>query len=472
MNAVDLFKRHVPWLLIAFAVGYTAYFWSNPHGFKLNYGPDSLGYLQFEPYRTAGYPVFLDLVIAAFGTVAAVPKAQVVLSAAALAFLGWCIHRAFRASLLALIPICVPFIRGELAQYQAMIMTESLFVSLLCAMAGTLILLIARPTYRLAAASALACGLAIAVRPAGLSLLPIWPIVLWFIWRRCAGRRRMVAAVVAPIALCFATESLLWRTEHGLGLRPSLAGRHLYQKALIMAPDPIIPDDALGSFAVEDRALFAPARVLIANAPDFQTLILLLKNFERAADSMVARRCITWNEKKYVFRAANYQIVRRVGWASVMASPLAWATNALAHYWGYWTAYSSYDLDFIHRFYAYIKPLDEYPHLKSVDLPKKRVGPNRRWLMAALLLASLLALGLASWQRLRGDSRMPDGRLVVACLCGLMIHGHLLAISLFGFVHMRYAFSMWPLMVLCCVLLLDWIPKSRVWKTRVTRGVD
>lgn len=456
-----------PWLLLAMAVGYTVYFWSNPHGYPL-YAGDARSYLRFDPDRTAGYPVFLAAVIAVFGAVEAVPRAQVILSAAALAFLGWCMRRAFRAPVLALIPICVPVFVEKFGRYHAAIGTESLFVSLLCVMLGALILLVTRPSWRAASASALACGLMIAVRPAGLSVLSIWPFALWFVWAggRCAGRRaRMAAAVAAPIALCLVIESLTWRAEHGSALRPSRVDVHLYAKAFLLGPEPAAPDAPAG-FVAEHRDLLAPLRALIADAPDLRTRIFLLIVFEfgaqRAADRQVFHRTETHGRKRV--RAAPYRIVRQVGRASAAASPLAWAGNALAHYLGYWIVHAYHDLDFVRRFHAYIEPLADHPYFGTPELmPHPERRERRRVMvgaMAAALAASLLAPGLAVWRRLRDGPRPPDGRLVVAGVCGLLVHGHLLGVSLFGVAFMRYAVAVWPAMLVCGLLLLRYSLES------------
>ena len=96
-------------------------------------------------------------------------------------------------------------------------------------------------------------------------------------------------------------------------------------------------------------------------------------------------------------------------------------------------------------------------------MPTPRAEDNFRWVMACLLLASLASTGLVLWQiwrRMRRGSPPPDDRLVVACLCGLLVHGHFLAAGLFSIAIMRYAFTMWPAILLCCVLLFDWTLQS------------
>lgn len=468
-------EKRLPWLLFALAAGYVVRFWSNPHGFPLVRG-DSRSYLRFDPDRTAGYPVFVDAIVAVFGAPEAVPKAQIVLSAAALAFLGWCLHRAFGASAVAPLPLCVPLVRSEFAQFQAAIHTESLFVSLLCVMLGGIVLLAARPTWPRAAVSALACGLAVTVRPAGASLLPIWPIVLWFVWARCRGRRaRLAAAVAVPVVACLAVESLIWRAEHGAGLRPNRADLHLYGKAFLIGSAPAAPAGAAPGFVAEARELAAPMRGLIAAAPDFRTRVFLrvIAEFKtyRAADLRIFYRTAD-GEKR--FHADAYRTVREIGRAAVAADPVAWAGSALAHYRGYWTAYTCYEPDFLRRFHAHIEPSKDHPYFSTPEaMPTAYARHDRRLILAGTGLASLLAPVLVLGQlllRRRAGAPPPDGRLVVAGLCGLLVHGHFLATGLFGHVDMRFAFTVWPAMFLCCVLLFDWALRSGL-RVRTPRAV-
>ena len=478
----SIVQKRFPWLLLALTVGHVVHSWSNPHGFPLQFG-HSGAYLRFDPDRSAGYPVFVEAIVAVFGSAEAVPKAQLVLSAAALAFLGWCMHRAFRTPVVALLPICVPIVRSEPAQFQAAIGTESLFTSLLCVMLGALVLLVERPAWQWAAVSALACGLAVAVRPAGVSLLPIWPIALWFLRERCKGQRvRMAAAVAVPIVLCLLGESLIWRAEHGSGIRPNRADPHLYGKAIVMGPAATAPAAAPPDFVAEDRELAAPMRDLIAAAPDFQTRLFLLVNAEyqaaRAADQRIFYRTERRAPKR--FHADVYRIARDVGWESAAADPVSWASNALAHYWGYWTVYDYYEPDFFRRFRAYIESSMDHPYFGVDDfhLPTTPYARHDfRWMMACIFLSSMLASGLVVRQlrlRLRDGAPAPDGRLVVAFLCGLLVHGYFLATGLFSVSVMRYAFTVWPAMFLCSALLFDWILQSCrcAWMTRTREGAE
>lgn len=480
--AAALLKRRARWarfggplLWLALAAGYAAFSWSNPVGTT----PDSLGYLRFFPERSAGYPLFLDAVIAVFGTVDAVPKVQLVLAAAAFAFLGWSVHRAFGGAILAVLLVLLLFDHNALAGLHALVMTESLFAALLCVMAGSLALLARRPRWQLAAVSALACGLAITVRPAAISLLPLWPVALGLLWGKCAGQRlRLIAAVVVPLLLCFLAENAAWMLRHdaGPGDRPSLANRHVFAKALVLGPEPVVDDAALAGVVERGRDALAPARELVAGAPGQQARTLLLRNVEVAAQYPTYSR-VLGGEMGRIARergVTENDLRGSVGWSAMLDAPGHWLGNALTHYWGLWSAYWLWSADALARYEAYTAGLDDSPLFREARVFEPLAEAERpdwlpatnttRWRQGAALLASALAIALAAWYRLRG-SREPDGRLAVAALAGLAVHGHFLLIGLIGVATPRYAHAMWPLMALCIVLVAAWaLERARGWR--------
>ena len=121
-------KTAFPCLLVLLAVGYIAYHWPNP----VELYPDSGGYLNFSEHRTAGYPVFIMLVSGLSGTVDAVPRAQLFIAAWSFAFLGWSFQRAFQSNFFALVPVLLLMIYPQIADVHSYILTESLFIALLC----------------------------------------------------------------------------------------------------------------------------------------------------------------------------------------------------------------------------------------------------------------------------------------------------------------------------------------------------
>lgn len=463
----SLADRWLPWALGLLAAAYVAVLWTNPLG-EPTYTFDSESYVEFHTTRTAGYPLFLDLSEAVFGTVDAAPGLQLVLGAAAFAFLAWSIHRAFGSSLLATLVALSLFGNPELARYHATILTESLFVSLLCVMMGAIALLIVRLTPTMAAVSALACGMAVAIRPAGLSLLPIWPILLWFLWERSRGqRRRLAAAVLAPLALCALAESAAWRAHHpNLTSRPSLVNLHLFAKALMMESVPAAENDELDRLLLVAREKVAPAREFIARAPDWQTWLLLLSRYEWVGQYRLFREEVdTLAEQRGTIR---HDLMGEIGWRAVAAAPSAWAKNALAHYVGLWTVYELITPATSERYAAYVRP-DRVPFFETGVIrpfhPAHAAGWPSRVVMAGGFLVTVLSVGIAVVRRWNGRGAGLDGRLLLAAVCGLLVHGHYLLVALVSTAVVRYSLAVWPLLALCGLLLADY--GVRTWGPRV-----
>ena len=431
--------------------------------------PDTVTYIHFWQTRTSGYPLFLRLTNTAFGVVEGAFQVQLALSAAAYAFLGWSVYKVFHAPILALVLVYFLVFHPDLAQYQSYILTESLFITLLCVMMGTLMMLLVKPTWWLAAVSALACGLAIMLRPVAVSLLLIWPIVLWFIWRRCDGRCiRVVAAIVVPIALCLLADNAIWRTQHGPGTRNDLVNIHVFAKAMMIEPEPIGLDGELARFVSRAREMMAPARELIEGAPDQRTRAYLLARFEAAAQYRTYRRLVSY-EKRLLDQSGSdtYQIRGQAGWAALTSAPVAWLKNAIVHYWGLWTAVwerGNFTPDSAMRYNAYIK--DTYveslhgPVFEDAVYISHKVEPEGRMYRWGLMLgfcASLLSVAFAVSQRMCRSMDATDNRLVAAGLAGLMVHGYFLVVGLFAFGLGRYATVMFPLLAVCCLLSADWV---------------
>jgi len=451
-----------PWFLIFLAVCYIAYHWANPVGLYA----DSGGYLTFVDTRTAGYPLFIMLVEAAFGTVDAVPKAQLAIAAMSFAFLGWSLHRAFRSFFFAMTPVVLLMLYPQIGDVHSYILTESLFISLLCLLAGSLALMVWRPTWYLAAVAALACGLAITIRPAAFSLLIIWPFLLWFIWRRSDRRRiALVSAVIVPIAICLVVENVLWHVHHDSEHRPNLADRHLFAKALMIEPEPRVPDPELARVVDEGRRVMAPGRDLIAGAPSHYARTRLLVDFEVAAQHATYWRVFSPEIRAIAEQRGigEYDVLAQMGRSAVLSAPLGWLQNALAHYLGLWFPYWAYaSPETLKEYQGYIENVEHNTLFEDRPIfgHKEPPGPVLRILlrltMGVGLLISALAVGLTVFQRLFSHSRMPDRKLVLAALCGLAIHAHFLMVGLLGVVATRYAGAMGPLLATCGALLVSW----------------
>ena len=465
------------WGPAALAAGYAVVFWLAPDpggaAWRVLAGPlepmqaDSRSFIAFDPRRTAGYPLFLDLVAAVFGSVAAAPKVQLALAAASAWFLGWSFARAMGAPWLAAVLVPAALAASAAARFHAYILSEALFVPLSCAMAGFLALAAARPTARAAFAAALACGLAAAVRPSGAALLAVWPLLLWFVWGRIAGRRaRFAAAIAAPLALCAAAEWAAWRAAHpDAPARPTVAGRLLFAKSLLVEPEPPPPADAeLAAFIAEARSAAAPFRVLAAGAPDWRARTILLERGQFLLWEPIYARLFRERAKALAARRGTVpdRLLGAAALRGLLAAPGEWAANAWVHYRGLWTQYSIAGPDFARRSGAWVARLDDLPAVRAA-LPEDRTGRRRpapRWAAAlngaatsVSFLASLAALAAAALRRLRSGAGGLDPGLAAAALAALAVHASFALLALVNYAHLRYAAAAWPLQAAYCAAL-------------------
>src|SRR5262245_5465967 len=181
--------------------------------------PDSDSYLQFASFRSATYPLFIKLV-----GPSSLPVLQPLLFAAALAFLSFETFASTRSLVITVGLMGAIAVNPELNKYHSMVMTESLFVSVLVALLGTLIRFARAKDLASLVAAAIFAGLAATIRPPGYALLPI-PFLMVLVCRRqlTSSGFALTAAALMAITLIIGGErvfSALSHREAALSLFP------------------------------------------------------------------------------------------------------------------------------------------------------------------------------------------------------------------------------------------------------------
>ena len=462
--------RATPWLLLAGALAYTAWFWSDPigggawspHGPGMIQPGNSTSFLEFgEPRwatRWAGYPMFLEAAGRLFGGLAAVPRVQLLLAAGAVWFLGFAAHRAFRPSGFALLLAAGLFAVSAVVRFHAYILSEALFVPLATGVLGALLLFARRPTaLALLAASALG-GLAVAARPAGALLLLVWPVAAWLLWRRTSGRRlRFAAASVLPLAACLVAEAAAWNRAHPeLPHRPSIVDRHLFAKALLIpSGGPETGDPEWDAFFREARSRAAPLRRAAAEAPGFPLRSILLRRAEHALQHPTYLRLFRGPAEELAERRGVPAGARlgESGLASLLSAPSEWAANAATHFVGLWTLPTLHTARFARELSAYAEDLPDTRIVREALLAAPISGSRQApaWVAALVRLTGavsfatgLAALFLAVRRRIRGGAAEPDPRLFGAALAAVVALGYFAVTALLNFSSLRYSAAMWP----------------------------
>ena len=465
--------RATPWLLLAGALAYVAWFWSDPigdgawspHGPGMIQPGNSTSFVEFGAprwaTRWAGYPSFLDAVRRLSGGLAAAPRVQLLLTAGATWFLGYAAHRVYRSPGFALSLTGGLFVLAAGVRFHAYILSEALFVPLAMGSLGAALLFSLRPTApRLLAGAALG-GLAVAARPAGALLLLVWPVAAWLLWPRTGGRRlRLAAALVLPLAVCFLAENAAWnRAYPDRGRRPSVVAHHLFAKALLIpSGKPATGDPEWDAFFREARRRVAPFRRAAAEAPGFFLRSILLRRAEHELQHRTYLRLFRGSAEELAARN-GLPVNARLGAMSLdalLAAPSEWAANAAVHFVGLWTLPTLHTADFARRLSARAGALPDDADLRSAELAAPISGPLRipgpaapfvRLAGIASFAACLLSLFLAFRERFRRGAGEMDPRLVGAALAAVAALGYYFVVAVFNFSSIRYAAAAWPFLL-------------------------
>ena len=483
--------KWVPALLVILALGYVGLCWTapigphvwSPLGETMLHG-DSESFFFESPssrYRWAGYPLFLELVEAVFGTANAAPRVQLVLLAASVCFLGFAVWQALRAPWLAFALAAAVFGVSAVSRLHAYLLSDGLFVPLVCALAGVVALLVGRPTVSLAAAGAVLCGLAIAVRPAGIAMLALWPALAWLLWPRYVGRcGRLAAAVALPLVVVFGAEAVVWKSIHGWASeRHSIVDRALFAKAVLVREAPAsaaIGDAELAEFLADARRRAAPLRDLVAAAPERRMGAIMLRNAEGHVEGVsygLLREPIAELAER---RGAADPLLGQIGWGTMLSLPGAWFANAATHWLSLWTYYSVNDAAFARRYQVFVRSKTDIGNaalFEAANMVRPKAAAPKplvvvwvvRLTAAAALAGTVFAFGAVIWRRIgRGLEAVDDG-LVAAATAALLAHGPVLVVALFNKALLRYIAVTWPLQALCMLLLAHWAWRRwRAWE--------
>lgn len=455
-------------------------------------------------YRTLAYPLFMETVRAAFGTLAAVPKSQLLVAAASVVFIGWAAPRALAGDNLAVrgapgggasradqawsaALVALVLVASGVPRFHAYVLSEALFVPLLCVAAGFLVLWSARPAPWSAAAWAATIGLAAAVRPSAMFFAAAWPFMLWLAWDRCKGRRlRMAAAVAAPLIIVVAVENAsrsFFENASG-ATQAGIMHRRIFSKAVMMKAEPLLPDwverDApLADLARDARASAAPLRRLVQRAPDWRIRAVVLRNAEAAGEMARYRRELRWraDDLAETRGTTGEALLGELGRAMLLSRPGEWAANAALHWRALWFLYSLNDAGSAARYAALVDGLeDDRAYLEAGLVAPAAVRPEpspvvlagRAGALAAFL-ASVAAVLLAVAERLRREPGRRDPGLAAAAVSSVMVHGYMIGTAVVAQVHLRYVAAIWPLQAVCCVLLLRWAVRRGMERGRKRR---
>ena len=161
--------------------------------------PDTVGYLEPSMIRSAGYMVFLDVVVALAGDLRWVYPLQLNLMLAGFAVLGWSVRAHLGSWWAGVIVAIAPMLSAGLLILTPAIMTEAVFVALICFHLAAVLWALRSPGWAALILAGTSVGLMIVLRPNGLSFVLSLAFLLYVL--RAQWGRIVVGFGVPVLAL-------------------------------------------------------------------------------------------------------------------------------------------------------------------------------------------------------------------------------------------------------------------------------
>jgi hypothetical protein len=248
--------------------------------------PDSVGYIEFQPIRTALYPAFLYLCRVLGLDFVQITWVQTAIFGAALAYLLIAMLRAGFARWLLVLFVAALAGNVLFSSFHRSILTESLFFSGTTVVLGLWIDYFRTGRTRFLVIAGFMLGLLVGIRPAGLGLLPMQLFAVRLKHPRNLSKWMLIIALVVPIGIGAGIERLIYRAVHGGISRSTASNLLMGMAAMLVKPNM----QFTGPHAKTLRALgdelyqkYAPVQRYIADAPSLGVRAQLSAAYEGEA---------------------------------------------------------------------------------------------------------------------------------------------------------------------------------------------
>jgi hypothetical protein len=405
---------------------------------------DSIGYIEFSPLRTLGYPVVINIV----GLDFLVPT-QIIVFCLSLVWLGHEINKVIKnlyVNSFVLILICFT---PDLINMQLSVLTESFFTSLIIIIIAALINFSFNRKLNYLILISVVVGIAASIRPVAYALVPA---ILFFVLFNSETKKKFLLSVACITLPCLLIISLE-RTAANIIFKDkidSLLPRHLFAKSsmidsysntLSTAEDNLTLK--LLSFQNEDAEYI---RRFISNAPSVEVKNVLTLYYEQC----MQHTC--FNDKVYLkndtSRAKNNEIILRVSLERMLNNPTATLDLFFVHYKSLWTMYQVRHPNVFHVFNDYIEKSDFIPYGNFLfdTMPKKFsefklsyylqpififVGWVTFFIAFLYIFSALLSINISPFFKVSG-------------ILALIIHLEFSFTAFFGLGISRYSFVFFP----------------------------
>lgn len=430
--------------------------------------PDSASYLQFESFRSALYPVFLQILLSFQLEPQQIAWVQFGIYILTLSILMFTLVRQdFPFWTVGLFSLCTG-LNVYFIGFHSTILSESLVFSIQNLLLVSLLLFVRRPALIWAATAGVLTGLIAGLRPAlwsqAIALTLVIALWTWGDVRRLAA---CIAVAVVGLAAMAGAESWLHARAHDS--RQSLMPLIMFGKGAMLATGPDFRIEGqspeIEALAEEVEAAFRPV------ATWFSEVHNPFVEAVRAADFEVLAQYQLLNDRiDALARQAGMsseELRARFGRAAIAQNPGIYAELSALHYLGLWSVHA---LTFFERLdgLGTTAPLP-FPEELAVGAFDDSVTPLALIVFPGFLGLGMIVLGLTllglvclpprllRWRALRLDAYL---LLALALSLTLFVQGNLVSTALANVSTPRYLMASYPYAVLAALLLAAWLLRS------------
>lgn len=174
--------------------------------------PDTLGYLKPSAVRSAGYMLIIKAVVSISGDLKWIVPVQLNAMLAAFAVLGWTARGVLRSQAAGLMVAVAPMLSSGLLILAPTVMTEALFVALICLHLAAVLSAVQRLSWFNIGMVGLTLALMLVVRPNGISFLAGVPLLLFFFKERW---RQVLTGTLGPVLLVVLAQGMAHQHTFG-----------------------------------------------------------------------------------------------------------------------------------------------------------------------------------------------------------------------------------------------------------------
>ena len=426
--------------------------------------PDSLGYLNFDKYRSALYPVFLDIFIYSGISIEQVPILQIFLFSFSVYYLLRAISRVCNNKLLLSMYVILLVGNIWLISLHKAILSESIYISSNMVAIAALINFFKVKSTKYILIFSLMIGLSIGIRPSGIAMLLIFPFIVIaannyfkeFRWS-------WIFALIIPIIVMQLFESVLYRSYHGDSNRESILPVIIFGKGAIVDGSFKFNGpykNILEQYSKEIDLEYGEVRSFLDKIPFFWLKNQSLPNYEIYAQFNVLR-----DRRNYFARMAGVtsnELMMEVGKQRILQGINQWIENSLYHYAASWALRVTSFPPFVREYNDWIKVQANIPFNKKIEfLPLK--GGKSPSIISMIVFPGLLISGIVSmligitFITLLLLRRKMSLMFIFPGLLSIGVHGMLLFSSFVNVATPRYTITQFPVLLLVIVMFLFFI---------------